>query len=60
MRNTGIIDRMCRRLLDRAMKAAPEKNFMRDQLIDDDFGYDPAELDRYQRGESNSGSAVGN
>jgi hypothetical protein len=29
----------------------PEEDFMRDPLIDNDEGFDPEELDRYQRGE---------
>lgn len=53
-RNTGVVDRMCRWLLDRAMTVAPEDDWMRDDWVDNDMGYDPDELERYQRGESSN------
>ncbi len=51
-RNQTIIDRLCRTLIVRATTVAPEDDFMRDPLIDNDEGFDPDELDRYQRGET--------
>ncbi len=51
-RNTTFVDRLCRRLLNRVTTRPPETDFMRDPLIDNDQGFDPDELDRYQRGES--------
>ena len=51
MRDTGLVDRLCRRFLERAARSDPKKSFMRDELIDSDTGYDAAELERYQRGE---------
>ncbi|MEC7288890.1 MAG: hypothetical protein VXW22_02180, partial [Pseudomonadota bacterium] len=51
-RNKTIIDRLCRRLIEKAMSTPPEDDFMRDPLIDEDQGFDPDELDRFQRGES--------
>ena len=51
-RNKTLIDRLCRRLIVRATTVDPEKDFMRDPLIDNDEGFDPDELDRYQRGET--------
>ena len=51
-RNTGAIDRLCRRLLDRALELPNDDSFMRDDWVDNDEGFDPDELDRYQRGES--------
>ncbi|MBO6544534.1 MAG: hypothetical protein JJ939_05410 [Alphaproteobacteria bacterium] len=50
-RNRSFIDRLCRRLIEKASTRPPEKDFMRDELIDNDLGFDPDELDRYQRGE---------
>jgi|TARA_R110002072_G_scaffold277793_1_gene439561 hypothetical protein len=50
-RNQTFIDRLCRKLVERATVVAPEDDFMRDPLIDNDQGFDPDELDRYQRGE---------
>ncbi len=50
-RNKSLIDRICRRMLERAMYVKPEDDFMRDELIDNDEGFDPEELERYSRGE---------
>ena len=49
-RDTGAIDRLCRRLLDRAVAPSADDAFMRDDWVDNDEGFDPDELDRYQRG----------
>ena len=51
-RNKTLIDRLCRTLIVRATTVPPEKDFMRDDLIDNDEGFDPDELERYQRGEA--------
>ena len=51
-RNNSVLDRLCRWLVVRATRVDPAKDFMRDPLIDNDDGFDPDELDRYQRGES--------
>ncbi|MGD1934678.1 MAG: hypothetical protein ACFB0Z_09280 [Candidatus Phaeomarinobacter sp.] len=51
-RNKTLIDRVCRKIIVRATTVDPEKDFMRDELIDNDEGFDPDELDRYQRGET--------
>ncbi len=50
-RHGGVVDRLCRRLLDRAMALPPEEDFLRDDWVDSDLGFDPDELERYQRGE---------
>ena len=50
-RNKTFLDRLCRKLVARATRIEPERDFMRDPLIDNDLGFDPDELDRYQRGE---------
>ena len=50
-RNKSLLDRVCRRMVARATRIEPERDFMRDPLIDNDLGFDPDELDRYQRGE---------
>ena len=51
-RNKSFIDRLCRRMIEKATAPDPEDDFMRDPLIDDDQGFDPDELDRFQRGET--------
>lgn len=51
-RNKSFIDRICRRMLEKAMAVSPEHDFMRDPIVDNDQGFDPDELDRYQRGET--------
>lgn len=51
-RNKSFIDRMCRRMIAKATAVDPEKDFMRDEYVDGDLGFDPDELDRYQRGEA--------
>ncbi|WP_422025962.1 hypothetical protein [Pyruvatibacter mobilis] len=51
-RNQTLLDRLCRMVLNRATALPPEQDFMRDPLIDNDQGFDPDELDRYQRGET--------
>ncbi len=50
-RDTGRIDRVCRALLQRLTALPPETDFMRDDWIDSDRGFDAEELDRYQRDE---------
>ncbi len=50
-RNKSLLDRLCRRMVARATRIEPGRDFMRDPLIDNDRGFDPDELDRYQRGE---------
>lgn len=52
-RNKTLIDKICRKLVTRATYVAPESDFLRDPLIDNDEGFDPDELERYQRGEIN-------
>lgn len=50
-RNKSLSDRFCRWLLVRMTTPKPEDDFLRDELIDNDQGFDPDELDRFQRGE---------
>ena len=52
-RNKTLSDRFCRFLIRGATSVKPEEDFLRDPLIDDDLGFDPDELDRFQRGETN-------
>ena len=49
-RHDGLINRLCRRFLERALRLPPEDDFMRDEWIDNDMGFDPRELERYQKG----------
>ena len=49
-RNQTFVDKLCRRIVIRAL-APPGEDFMRDPLIDEHEGFDPDELERYQRGE---------
>ena len=51
-RNRSRVDKLCRFLVNRASAVKPEDDFMRDPLIDNDQGFDPDELDRFQRGET--------
>ena len=50
-RNRSFIERLCRQLVVRLTAPPVENDFLRDELIDNDEGYDPDELERYQRGE---------
>lgn len=50
-RDISFVDRLCRRHLDRVLRLPPENDFLRDEWVDCDIGFDPDELDRYQRGE---------
>jgi hypothetical protein len=52
LRNESFLDRYLRRMMEKAMYTPPEKDFMRDELIDNDEGYDPDELERYSRGDA--------
>lgn len=51
-RNKSLSDKICRFFVRRATAVKPEDDFLRDPLIDNDQGFDPDELDRFQRGES--------
>ena len=50
-RNKSLSDRFCRWLLVRMTTPKPEDDFLRDEFVDNDEGFDPDELDRFQRGE---------
>ena len=50
-RNRSLSDKLCRLLVKRATAVKPADDFLRDPLIDNDLGFDPDELDRFQRGE---------
>ena len=50
-RNKSLSDRFCRWLLVRMTTPKPEDDFLRDDFVDNDEGFDPDELDRFQRGE---------
>lgn len=48
----GWLDRLRVRLLARVLRPAdPAKDFMRDEIVDADIGFDAEELARWQRGE---------
>ena len=49
-RNQSLTDRLSRRLVNKALDRPPEDDFMRDELIDNDLGFDPDELAAYQAG----------
>lgn len=42
------LDRLLTRFLRRATAPKPGADFMRDELVDADIGFDPAELARYR------------
>ena len=50
-RNKSWLDKLCRKMINKAVARPPEDDFMRDELIDNDLGFDPDELDRFQRGQ---------
>lgn len=50
-RNKTWLDKIARRLVTK-VATPPGEDFMRDPLIDNDQGFDPEELERYQRGET--------
>lgn len=52
MRNKTALDRYFRSMIEKGMTLPPDNDFMKDDIIDNDQGYDPEELARYQRGES--------
>lgn len=51
-RNKTLSDKFCRFLVSRSTAVKPEDDFMRDPIIDNDRGFDPDELERFQRGEA--------
>lgn len=51
-RNQTLLDKACRWAVERKTSVPPEQDFMRDEFIYNDQGFDPDELDRFQRGES--------
>lgn len=55
-RNRSFIDRLCRQLIEKALFKQPENDFLRDEEIDNDLGFDADELERYQRGDAVSPS----
>jgi hypothetical protein len=50
-RNKTLVDKLCRWLVVKETTLPPEHDFLRDDYVDNDPGFDPDELDRYQRGE---------
>lgn len=50
-RNKTFLDKLCRRLVSKATAVKPENDFLRDPLVDNDLGFDPDELERFQRGD---------
>ena len=50
-RNKTLVDKLCRWLVVKETTLLPEHDFLRDDYVDNDQGFDPDELDRYQRGE---------
>lgn len=50
-RDTGLVDRLCRKLLGRMTRVDPDNNFMSDEMTERDAGFSVEELERYERGE---------
>lgn len=48
--NRTPLDKLCRLLVDRSVKLEPEEDWRRDPIIDNDLGYDPQDLEKYQHG----------
>jgi hypothetical protein len=57
-RNKSLLDKFCRWMVTRETAVPPEHDFLRDEMIDNDEGFDPDELDRYQQGEECSPVAM--
>ena len=51
-RNKSPIDKICRFIVSKAATPKPGDDFLRDPFVDNDEGFDPEELDRFQRGEA--------
>ena len=51
-RNTGVLDRLCRRLMNRLTRGEREAVPDQDEWIEAGLTFDPEELARYQSGES--------
>ncbi|MEP3423008.1 MAG: hypothetical protein ABJN35_14815 [Erythrobacter sp.] len=49
-RNQSLLDKFCRWLVNREVERSPEEDFMRDEIVDNDLGFDPDELSAYQSG----------
>ena len=47
----GWLDRMITNFINRALAVDPERDFMRDELVESEPGFDAEELARYERGE---------
>ena len=52
-RHASLLDKACRWFIGRALARPAKDDFMRDELIDTDRGFDPDELAAYQTGEDN-------
>lgn len=50
-RNRSWLDRLCRKLINRAVERPAGDDFMRDEFVDNDLGFDPDELERFQQGQ---------
>jgi len=51
------LDRLLTGLLRKVTTPAdPRADFMRDEIVDADIGFDPDELERYQKGEPSRGA----
>lgn len=50
-RTTGLVSKLCRFVMGRLMRIDPDKDFMKDTLIDNDQGYSAEALEKYERGE---------
>ena len=51
-RNKSLLDKVCSWMVVRETAVPPENDFLRDELIYNDEGFDPDDLYRYQRGEN--------
>lgn len=50
-RNTGLLDRLCRRFLANKLTLKHEEDFMRDNIIDSDVGFSISELESFEKSE---------
>lgn len=55
----GLLRRFSTIILERLLKLDPAEEYMSDDICDANVGYDPDELERYQRGEIDDTKSAG-
>ncbi|MFT5712743.1 MAG: hypothetical protein ACJAQS_000085 [Porticoccus sp.] len=55
----GLFNRFCCYILEGLLTLDPADEYMSDEICDANIGYDPSELDRYQKGEIEDTNSAG-